>query len=529
MNHAHIIKSPKWFFRLVFGMTLFFPLIVMDQPASAREHQPVANEQKTAQLLETYRDHPGLLYAFLRQMPKGGDLHNHLSGAIYAESMIRWAADDGLCIDKGSFQATAPPCDAQAGRLEAKQVIQDETLYRKTIDAWSMRNWQFSGQSGHDHFFDTFQKFDITTDKRQGDMLAEVTNRGAAGRVSYLELMITPEGHTLAGLATRSGWNDDFSRMRSRLESEGIADILQTISKMTDQSEAIKNSRLRCDSQQAEPGCNVTIRFLYQVLRGLPKEIVFAQMLAGFKLAAADHRFVGLNLVMPEDHQISMADYQLHMKMLDYLHSVYPQVKLTLHGGELAPGLVPPEGLRFHIRDAVRQAHAKRIGHGVDIMYEDDSQALLQEMARNGILVEILLTSNDVILGVKGKEHPLNSYIRYGVPVALATDDEGVSRSEMPREFQLAVTDQGLGYLQLKKMTRNSLEYSFIEGASIWSDRQYRQITPACAKDKPAIKPLSATCERFLAKNSKARLQWKLEQDLANFEAKAAGSGNQFQ
>ena len=28
-------------------------------------------------------------------MPKGGDLHSHLSGAVYAESYIQWAAAKG--------------------------------------------------------------------------------------------------------------------------------------------------------------------------------------------------------------------------------------------------------------------------------------------------------------------------------------------------------------------------------------------------------------------------------------------------
>ena len=77
---------------------------------------------------------------------------------------------------------------------------------------------------------------------------------------------------------------------------------------------------------------------------------------------------------MPEDGFISMRDYTLQMKMLDYLHSVYPKVHITLHAGELAPGLVPPEGLRFHIRQAVELGHAERIGHGVDVMYEDDAR-----------------------------------------------------------------------------------------------------------------------------------------------------------
>ncbi len=88
--------------------------------------------------------------------------------------------------------------------------------------------------------------------------------------------------------------------------------------------------------------------------------------------------FVGMNFVMPEDGYISMRDYTLQMRMLEYLHAVYPKVRITLHAGELAPGLVPPEGLRFHIRQAVEIGHAERIGHGVDVMYEDDAPGLAE-------------------------------------------------------------------------------------------------------------------------------------------------------
>ncbi|MFH0995344.1 MAG: adenosine deaminase [Pseudomonadota bacterium] len=522
MNHCYGSKLSKGFFRPALVFFLFCTILAVGLPVLAKDHANRTAEQKTALFLESLRDQPGLLYAFLRQMPKGGDLHSHLSGAVYAESMIRWAAEDGLCVDQKTLQATLPPCDALTGRPEAKQAFKDSDFYRKIIDAWSMRNWQYSGQNGHDHFFDTFQKFDIATKNRRGDMLAEVAGRAAAGRVGYLELMVTPEGGSIGALAVRTGWEDDFGLMRSKLLARGMKDILGAVKDEMDRAETVMRQQLKCGSDPSDPGCAVAIRYLYQVLRGLPREIVFAQILAGFELAAADPRFVGLNLVMPEDADIPMSDFPLHMRMLDYFHTLYPGVQLTLHGGELAPGLVPPEGLRFHIRDSVKGAHAGRIGHGVDIMYEEGCFDLLREMARRGILVEILLTSNDVILGVKGNEHPLKTYIRYGVPVALATDDEGVSRSEMTREYQRAVLDQGLGYLQLKRMARNSLEYAFIEGTSLWKNRKITQTVAACARDKPAASLISGACRRFLGENTKAGLQWELEKDFADFEARAS-------
>jgi adenosine deaminase len=217
MNHRYGPKLSKWFSRLTRIIFLLLVMFDVDLPVQAKDHANTATEQKTALFLESIRDQPGMLYAFLRQMPKGGDLHSHLSGAVYAESMIRWAAEDGLCINQKTLQATSPPCDAHTGHLEAKQAFTDSVLYRSIIDAWSMRNWQVSGQNGHDHFFDTFQKFDMATKNRRGEMLAEVAGRAAAGRVSYLELMLTPEGGSIKELAARTGWDDDFDFMRSKL------------------------------------------------------------------------------------------------------------------------------------------------------------------------------------------------------------------------------------------------------------------------------------------------------------------------
>ena len=111
-------------------------------------------------------------------MPKGGDLHNHLSGAIYAESFLRWAADDKLCLATATMTIVAATCDASAGQPPASAVLQSATLYNQAIDAMSMRNWN-PALSGHDHFFATFGKFGPASDKT-GEMLAEVSARAAA-------------------------------------------------------------------------------------------------------------------------------------------------------------------------------------------------------------------------------------------------------------------------------------------------------------------------------------------------------------
>src|SRR6476646_9274059 len=151
------------------------------KPASA-----ASAEQKTARYFESVRNQPLLLHAFLQQMPKGGDLHNHLSGAVYAESFIKFAAKDGLCVDLNALALAQPPCDAAAGKPNAGVALQDSTLYGHLLDALSMRQFVAGAESGHDHFFAIFGKFGAATTGRTADMLAEARSRAAAGHLQYV-------------------------------------------------------------------------------------------------------------------------------------------------------------------------------------------------------------------------------------------------------------------------------------------------------------------------------------------------------
>jgi adenosine deaminase len=180
---------------------------------------------------------------------------------------------------------------------------------------------------------------------------------------------------------------------------------------------------------------------------------------------------------------------------------------------------VPPEGLCCHIHQAVEYAHAERIGHGVDVMYEDHPYDLLREMAGLHVMVEVNLTSNDVILGVTGKDHPFPIYRKFSVPVALSTDDEGVSRIDLTHEYVRAVETYGLQYADLKQMVRASLEHSFLPGPSLWAAPDvFTRAASACSAARLGDEKPSATCEPFLQGSEKARQQWELERRFRAFE-----------
>lgn len=427
-----------------------------------------AAEAATAKRLAAIRNQALALQVFLRDMPKGGDLHNHLSGSIYAESYLRWAADDQLCLVVATFTIVAPPCDPSMGKPPVSAVMQNSALYNEAIDAMSMRNWP-PGLNGHLHFFQAFGKFGLTSAAHTGDMVAEVTARAAAEHVSYLELMVTPDGGVASRLGREAGWPTDgatpagMTQLRTKLLASGWGDVLAQTKQRLDAFEARRREVLKCGTSDADAGCLVTVRYIAQVARAAPREEVFAQILAGFELAANESRVVGLNLVQPEDDPVAIRDFSLHMNMIAFLRPFYPNVHIALHAGELSDGLVPPEVLRSHIRESVRTGHAVRIGHGADAMQEDDPYGLMRELAAKKVLIEIALSSNDMILGVKGARHPLRTYLQYGVPVALVTDDYGVARSSHTLEWLKAVQEQGLDYLTIKRMIRNSIEYSFAD------------------------------------------------------------------
>ena len=498
-------------------LAILLSVSLTDVQSARAQRRGESAEQRTARYYESIRSRPPQLLAFMRRMPKGGDLHNHLSGAIYVESYIKWAVDQGLCVNQTSMSFAT--CDQTPNQVPASTAQTNGVLYRQLIDAMSMRNWQLSGQSGHDHFFDTFGKFGAVSGTQIGAMLAEAATRAARGRLGYLELMLTTDGGTASRIGNQVGWDGNYESTLAKLKDAGISETLVQSKTNLDKAEQEKDKILQCGTAQADPGCAVVIRYIYQVSRGAPLGPVFAQMVAGFMLASeANSRVVALNLVQAEDGLASMQNFTTQMKMLDFLHRQYPKANITLHAGELAPGLVPPEGLTFHIRQSVMIGHANRIGHGVDIMNEDEPEELLREMARRNVLVEICLTSNAVILGVSGKHHPLSTYIEYGVPVALATDDEGVARSEMTWEFMRAAEDQQLSYVQLKTMARNSLQYAFISGSSLWLDSKKFTKVPQCANDTPARGATSQGCKQFLSSSEKARLQWNLEEEFSSFE-----------
>ena len=488
-------------------------LLCCAAPSVARG--PVSDEARTAATLDRIADSPPRLRIFLAQMPKGGDLHNHAGGSIYAEDFLRWAGENKLCIATDTGRVVDPPCDAP-GRVPAAGLERDYPRYSRAIDAFSTRGFEAGvgdpEVSGYNRFFATFDAFGPAARGKMGDAIALTREQAAADRVSYLEL--GAGSHVSAVVAAAAGSADatDFAGLAAKL-APALPDAVAKVRAEYDGIEARAAEVDGCKTAAPKPACGVETRYLYTAIRTVGPAQVFAQLALAFAVAEADPRFVGVNIAAPEHDPVAVRDYALHMRMIAFLKAAHPKVQLSLHAGELTLGLVPPRDLAFHIRDAVAVAGARRIGHGIDISYETDATSLLVRMAKERIAVEINLTSNAVILGVKGRDHPLSLYRAAGVPVVLSTDDEGVSRSDMTNEYLRAVTEQHLRYPDLKQIARDGLHYSFLPGASLWRDRAGGTKVAACAVAS------SGACGAYLAANLKAAKEMQLERDLTAFEA----------
>jgi adenosine deaminase len=463
------------------------------------------------QYFKSIQSNQTALYNFLKEMPKGGELHYHLAGGAYPETMLDLAAQDNYCIQfKTNSINKSKPCHG----TNTKTLPKNPLLYQQIIRAWSMKSFQPKKESGHDHFFASFLKFMPIINDKQPQLLAAIMKRAAEQHELYLEIQILPDNALSSTFGQHIRDTSNFSEKRHILlkNKRFQNNILHTIN---ESHSILKQARheLGCDLLIKQPACSLTIKFQYYILREQGLDNLFSQALNGFAAAEKSEDIVGVNLVQAEDGDISMRDYQQQMKIFKFLHSAYPSVNISLHAGELESNTQKSFKESSHIHDAILIGQAQRIGHGVAIYNEANPEKLLNYMAKTHTPVEINLTSNQKILNVSGKEHPFAQYLSHHVPIVLSTDDEGILRTSLTKEYVKAVTLYNLDYSTIKTINRNTLTYSFLPGQSLWKDAN-RAIPVKVCKDFDT--PL---CQQFLKQNTKARLQWQLEQKLIAFES----------
>ncbi|HBI21949.1 MAG TPA: adenosine deaminase [Legionella sp.] len=457
---------------------------------------------------ENIKSNRRALHTFFKNMPKGGELHYHLAGGAYPEMMLALAAHGDYCMDPKTFSLSTILTSCPG--IHSKQLASDKYLYDKTLRAWSMKDFVPGPESGHDHFFASFFKFLPVASDYQAKLLADTMQRAAKQNELYLEIIVSPDNAKAASYGPLAQKKPDFVRkQRALLANKDFQNNVKHTIAESNRMLHDARSELSCDTKPEQAVCQLTVKFQYLVLREQPLDQVFAQALNGFLAATQSDNIVGINLVQAEDGVISLRDYQAQMAIFNFLHATYPTVHIALHAGELS---LPSGSQSTHIQEAIKTGHAERIGHGVAITHENNATALLQDMARIPIPVEINLTSNRKILLISGQQHPLHDYLAHHVPVVLSTDDEGILRTDLTHQYVDAVMHHHLDYPTIKAINRNALTYSFLPGKSLWANATRQCRVPECQHLS------SSSCLHFIQSNLKARLQWKLEMKLIEFE-----------
>jgi len=428
--------------------------VPVSRPDSSSATSP--DTHKASAYLEAIRSDKNELRAFFHAMPKGGDIHHHLTGAVYAEDLIDIAARHGMYVDPGTGQlsvGTTPPA-----LVPVSAAYDNPALYQNLVRAWSMHDFPRESGQGSLHFFSAFL-LTSSASLYQGEMIAAVRNRAAGENVMYIETMVTvPEGAAqVKKIVAGRPWDDNLSVMRLNLLDAGLREICRQNAAHIAAYDA--ESLALCTPS----GKNVAVRYLFAVSRISERRTVFANMVQAFETANQSSLVVGVNIMGPDDSYYGRTDCRLSMRMVEYLRSVYPEVRVALHAGEQTIGTVPPEDLWFHVADAIATAHADRIGHGVDIMSEDDAFGTIARMAEKQVPVEILLTSNYQILGVPPDQHPVSVYAHHNVPVIIATDDPGIERTDLTEQYVLLASHcPAISWEQIRRFNRNSIRYSFL-------------------------------------------------------------------
>jgi adenosine deaminase len=482
----------------------------------------INSTQKVSDLFHSLKKDPQALRLFLLKMPKGGELHYHWDGSSYPENLAYDIRNDSFCYDAALVGVEAG--DEFCPKKDKLNDFGDNPdLYQKVVNNWSLTTNFANRVETNQHFFQYFLGTEPVTAKYSGRMLADERNRAATQHEAYMEMTYILDVPQMLLLGSQINDNSSLKNMEQQLASSNVTSLVNDITKSTNDYYQQSQKILGCGTAQAQVGCKVKVRFLFSALRNFNSQTVFSELYVAFKVANQDPLVLGIDLVGPENSYNASRDYTLQMQMVHFLHQQFPKVHVRLHAGELSLEESPPNFMRYHVDQAINIAGAERIGHGVDIAYETNGLQVLREMARKHIAVEQLLTSNEKLLDIKGKDHPLPLFLRYHVPVVLSTDDEGILRTTLTNEFYKAVTRYNLSYAQIKSMVRNVGAYNFLPGKNLWRNLDAYQPVKMCAGNVLGSREPSASCQKFLASSEKAQLQWQIDGQLHQFEKNIVG------
>jgi len=197
-------------------------------------------------------------------------------------------------------------------------------------------------------------------------------------------------------------------------------------------------------SKEAANKNNIKVNLIASVNRHESAEI--AEQVAWLATDHINDGVVGLDLAGNEAEFPSQPFYGI------FKEARQAGLHVTIHAGEWGPAK--------HIKEAIEELGAERIGHGVRVLEDANITALTKE--RN-TACEVCITSNYQSGVVESLEtHPLMKMLENGVNVTINTDDPSISRITLSHEYYTACADLQMSQQTLKERIVAAAQAGFL-------------------------------------------------------------------
>lgn len=249
---------------------------------------------------------------------------------------------------------------------------------------------------------------------RSPDVIHRITREAiedaAKDNVKYMELRFTPVA-------------------LSRAERFPIHDVIDWV--MTSAQEAGKEH-------------GVIVRLIASVNRHESTDL--AEQVAWVAAEHIDDGLVGLDLAGNE------AEFKTEPFYGIFKEAKESGLHVTIHAGEWGPA--------SHVKEAIEEIGAERIGHGVRVL---EDQAVVAMVRERGTAFEVCVTSNYQSGVVNSLDtHPLMTMLDAGVNVTINTDDPSISRITLSHEYYTACKDLNMPQSTLRERIIAAAQAGFL-------------------------------------------------------------------
>jgi adenosine deaminase len=189
---------------------------------------------------------------------------------------------------------------------------------------------------------------------------------------------------------------------------------------------------------------DVIVRLIASVNRHESTEL--AEQVAWISAAYIEDGIVAMDLAGNEAEFPSQPFYGI------FKEAKQAGLHVTIHAGEWGPAR--------HVKEAIEEIGAERIGHGVRVLEDENIVALARE---RGTAFEVCVTSNYQSGVVNSLDtHPLMSMMEAGLNVTINTDDPSISRITLSHEYYTACKDLQMPQSTLKECIIAAAQAGFL-------------------------------------------------------------------